>query len=61
MQMRFLAGKTRFKRDGRAVTPLEYVIIAAMIVVVILDGVTNLEHGLPIVFTKVFTKISSEF
>jgi len=48
-----LAPVLRLKRDARAVTALEYGLIAALIAVVIIGAVTSLGTSLSGVFSKV--------
>ena len=49
-----------FKRDERAVTAMEYGLIAALVAVVIITGLTTLGTTLSAKFTSVATSISSK-
>lgn len=56
MQFRFLELCARLTSDRRAVTAIEYALIAALIAVVIIAAVTTLGHNV----SNTFNKISNE-
>jgi pilus assembly protein Flp/PilA len=57
MTMRLVATVTRLLRDKRAVTALEYGMIAVLIIVVIITAVTSVGTNLSGVFHTIATTI----
>ncbi|WP_291425092.1 Flp family type IVb pilin [Acidocella sp.] len=47
----------RFRRDRQAVTAIEYVLIASLAAMVIIDGVTNIGGNL----ARIFSAIAAAF
>jgi len=47
----------KLRRDERAVTTIEYGLIAALIAVVIITGLTSLGHGVSNTFAKVAAEL----
>jgi pilus assembly protein Flp/PilA len=55
--MKFLADLTRLKTECRAVTALEYGLIAGLIAVVIVGVVTTMGTNLSALFTTIATSV----
>jgi pilus assembly protein Flp/PilA len=57
MRIAYLFSALALKADRRAVTAIEYGLIAALIAIVIIAAVTSMGSKLPVIFNKISTEL----
>ena len=57
MLVEYLCSALALKTDRRAVTAIEYALIASLVAVVIVTAVASIRTKLPVIFNKVSTEL----